>query len=378
MRSLPIAWFVSSHGFGHAARSCAVMEAAFAQDPGVEFHVFSSVPPWFFRDSLSAPYTLHPEEVDPGLVQRTAVEEDLAASLLLARETLDQARVRAPDLAEMLSSLGCRGAVADISPLGVEAGRSAGIPTVMLDNFTWDQAFRGFAERDPMAGSEWTELGHMFGELGAAVDLRIRAEPSVPLARDGSRSGAPVVSVPPIARPARTDRHLTRRAIGVPEDIPLILITLGGVGGAVPRLEQLERYRGLFFVVPGMPEWGFGPNSLLLPTRSGYYHPDLVAAADAVAGKLGYSTLAECHLSNTPYAYFPRPGFVEAPFLAAWLEDRGLGAPLPAESLQDGGWMDEIPSVLEAGPPSIGQDPVSGAGEAARLILELARAPSPP
>ena len=74
-----IGWVVSSHGFGHAARSCAVIEAlwrlqAGRLEPQVNVTIFGRTPPWFFEQSLGVPgengdYELVDVETDLGLVQ---------------------------------------------------------------------------------------------------------------------------------------------------------------------------------------------------------------------------------------------------------------------------------------------------------------------
>ena len=45
-----VAFFVSSHGFGHAARACAVGEALVAARSDTRFGFYSEVPAWFFKD----------------------------------------------------------------------------------------------------------------------------------------------------------------------------------------------------------------------------------------------------------------------------------------------------------------------------------------
>jgi len=47
-----IAYFVTPHGFGHAARAAAVMVALQEIDPTIQFDIFTQVPRWFFQDSL--------------------------------------------------------------------------------------------------------------------------------------------------------------------------------------------------------------------------------------------------------------------------------------------------------------------------------------
>ncbi|HYQ61402.1 MAG TPA: hypothetical protein VEP29_10130, partial [Desulfatiglandales bacterium] len=52
-----IACFISPHGYGHAARATAVMEALHHLDPEKEFEIFTEVPEWFFHHSLSGAFT---------------------------------------------------------------------------------------------------------------------------------------------------------------------------------------------------------------------------------------------------------------------------------------------------------------------------------
>ena len=42
-----IAWFVSPHGFAHAARASAVITAMLARRPGLRFDLYTSLPSWF-------------------------------------------------------------------------------------------------------------------------------------------------------------------------------------------------------------------------------------------------------------------------------------------------------------------------------------------
>jgi hypothetical protein len=72
-----IACFVSSHGFGHAARASAVMNAIYEQWPYVYFEIFTETPEWFFRQSLQAPFACHQVKTDVGLVQTSALRFDL-------------------------------------------------------------------------------------------------------------------------------------------------------------------------------------------------------------------------------------------------------------------------------------------------------------
>ena len=78
---LRIACFISPHGFGHAARAAATIEAVGTRLAPCHFEIFTTVPSWFFEDSLSVPFSWHPVTTAIGLVQEDAVSEDVAETL---------------------------------------------------------------------------------------------------------------------------------------------------------------------------------------------------------------------------------------------------------------------------------------------------------
>jgi UDP:flavonoid glycosyltransferase YjiC (YdhE family) len=146
-----------------------------------------------------------------------------------------------------------------------------------------------------------------------------------------------------------------------------VLLTMGGIewdwGTFRPRLPE-----GTVLVVPGgSPQARRLPGAVLLPFRSGFHHPDLVAASDAVVGKLGYSTFAEAWTAGVPFGFLARPSFPEGPVLAAAVEAAGAGVEVPAAALSEGDWgwlnglldRERLPRVR----PRLG-----GAEEAAELL----------
>lgn len=67
-RQIHLAYFITPHGFGHAARAAAVMAAIHRVAPNVCSEIFTTVPPWFSSVSLTGPYVYHPCVTDVGLV----------------------------------------------------------------------------------------------------------------------------------------------------------------------------------------------------------------------------------------------------------------------------------------------------------------------
>lgn len=353
-----VAYFVSPHGFGHAARASAVMTEIRRLRPGVRFDVLTEVPEWFFSDSVSGGLAYHPFDCDVGLVQLSPLVEDLEATV----ERLEAAwsdPTRIDRLAEVLGSLEAELVIADISPLGLAAAAAASLPAVLVENFTWDWIYRSY----PGAPQGMTAHAHRLEQIFSAVDLRIQTEPvcqHVPSA----------LTVPPVSRSPHQDAAAVRQRLRVPEGEPMILISMGGVRWDPSRLRLVECEEGPWIVVPGGSEEGLRRRGrvVLLPFHTEFHHPDLVGAADVVVGKLGYSTVAEVFCAGTAIAFIQRPHFPESPILAAWVEEHMAARCLSEEALLDGSWLSLIAGLV----PDRGQIPPTprGAETAARLIIE--------
>lgn len=359
-----VAWFVSPHGFGHAARTAAVAEALATRVPGLELDLWTTVPEWFFRESLTVPFRYRPLACDVGLVQRSPVEEDLAATVdELERWWSACEKLHLRDVAGALVAERCDLVVCDIAPFGLLAARESGVPSVLLESFTWDWIYEPLAAAEP-ALAPWVKR---FRSWFALADLRIQMEPACAPA-----PGA--LAVPPVARSPRAGRLAVRQRLGVEPGQSMVLVSLGGVEHRLERLAPLAARPEAVFVLPGGADSERWEGNLrLLPHRSPIHHPDLVAAADLGAGKLGYSTVAEAVAAGTPLLYVPRPGFRESAVLERYVAERLPAAAIEWEDLASGVWVERIARLLAL--PRAPTRPTAGAGRSASAIareLEVA------
>ncbi|KAJ3113427.1 protein disulfide-isomerase precursor [Phlyctochytrium bullatum] len=108
----------------------------------------------------------------------------------------------------------------------------------------------------------------------------------------------------------------------------------------------------------------------------GSYVPDLVSAADCVAGKCGYSTCAEVVAHGVPFIYVPRPQFAEeAGLLSNLMKPFGVCVEMPQESFYAGSWSSFVMKAHElwtsrSSPPVIPTNGDEVAVEAIENILE--------
>jgi len=328
-----IAYFVSPHGFGHAARSCAVMEKIRQLNTEVRFNVFTRVPEWFFKLSIGSGFRYHDVLTDIGLAQHSPIHVDLPGTLAALDQFIPFGQNVIKPLSESLLQQGCQLIVCDISPLGLAVAEEAGIPSVLIENFTWDWIYQPYADRYPAFVRHIDYLQALF----AKANYRIQTQPMCMPAR------ADLVSEPVSRMPKRSAGEI-RSLLGCSEEQSLALITMGGMAQHdFTFLEALYQSPSIRFVVPGASEriTRMGSTVILLPDHSDFYHPDLVYAADLVIAKLGYSTIAEAHQAGIPYLYLERPGFRESPILAEFVNRELNGSVIFEEAFQAGQWLSE-------------------------------------
>jgi len=358
-----VAYFISSHGFGHAARASAVMAALQDRLPSISFEIFTQIPRWAFDDSAVWHWHYHAETTDVGLVQDTPLEADLAATNRNLDRFLQFDAGTISRLAETITRKQCRLVIADISPLGIQVAKSAGLPVVLVENFTWDWIYEGYREVCPDLMRHAACLRPLF----ASVDFLIQAEPVCQVAD-------PDLLVSPISRSPRNTAEQTRRRLGLERKDKVVVITMGGIPDRFGFLDHLTRLAPIRFIIPG----GSGTlcikdNLILLPHHSDFYHPDLILAADAVVGKLGYSTLAEVYHSGMPFAYITRTGFRESAVLSAYCQTHLPGFPLTDEVYKDLSWIDKVPELIAL--PWRQRQRINGADQAAQFLQALLNEP---
>jgi len=357
----PIAYFISPHGFGHAARASAVMSAVFEADPSACFEIFTTVPSWFFEDSINGSYRYHPLETDLGLVQASPLHSDLLKTVERLSRFIPFKESQISGLARTMDQLNCQLVICDIAPMGIAVAREAGLRSVLVENFTWDWVYREYEGTHGGLRPHATYLGKLFRE----ADYHVQAQPVC-------SPGSADLTVLPVSRRARRSKKEVRQSLGIPDNTKMVLVTMGGVPDDYRGLKGLSLPENLFVVIPGAGRFvEKAQNLITLPHRSDFFHPDLVMAADAVIGKVGYSTLAEVYHAGVPFGYIKRPNFKESDILAAFIERHMSGVPIDEQGFRTGEWISRVPRLLKM--PRIRRGCPNGAAQVAQFVVNLLR-----
>ncbi len=340
------------------------MSAIRDHDPDIHFDLVTQVPVWFFEDSLRGGFDYHEVCTALGLVQHSALSADLDASLRRLDAFLPFDEVELRRLTERLDT--CEWVMCDIAPMGIVVAQRLGVPSILVENFTWDWIYRPYVDAYPGFSRHIDYLASLF----AAADYRVQTEPVCdPRLCD--------LTTPPISRQPTTTPMRTREQLGstsnlnVSADTPIVLLTMGGIPESYPFVQQLtERFPEIAFVIPsGSAKPQRLGNVQLLPPHSAFFHPDLVHACDVVVGKAGYSTVSEVYAAGVPFGYVLRESFREASALAAFIRQHMHGIAVPESSFQNGAWLDLIPELLRL--PKVQRQEPNGAGQVARFVRQL-------
>lgn len=352
------AWFITPHGFGHATRSLAVMNALQRKRDDVFFHIFSRLPHVLIQETIGDGYQLHEVTGDLGLVQKRALEVDHPATLARLDAMLPFDQSETQRLAEEIRACNAAALICDIAPWGVLVAKEAGIPSVMVENFRWDWIYGDFSAEYPAYEPHIEKLKAIFD----AADHTFQTEPVC-----GPRRAVP--SVPCVFRALREDRHSFRAKLDL-GGRKLILVTVGGMQENDMSMDRIAAMDDYFFILPaGSQEPG---DNCLAVKHGELYHPDLLNAADGVIGKLGYSTVAEIYQAGTPFAYVGRHDFRESIGLAAFMRQHNHGFQLSEDDFVNGNWLDRLDELTSA--PRAPHPSINGADVLAGHLLQLVRA----
>ena len=368
-------FYVSGHGFGHATRDIAVINALGGRLPDHEIVVRTSAPRRLFDQTVHVPISFLEGEIDTGIVQIDSLRLDEAASIARAAEFYRTLPARAAADASVLREHDARLVISDAPPSGCAAASAAGIPSVVLSNFTWDWIYEAYARELAAAPDLLPAIRDAYGQAAEGWRLPMHG---------GFATIPRITDVPFVVRRARTDRtaHDVLSDLALPLDRPLALVSFGGYGVTGLRLNELDCFDDIEIVVTApAAQLGSidGPVRRVAEEdiyRGGLTYVDLIAAVDVVVTKPGYGIIADCLANDTAMLYTSRGRFAEYDVMVAEMPRFLRCEYLDLDSLLAGRWRDALMKLLHQPPPPE-QPRTDGADVVAEMIVErLTAAPA--
>jgi hypothetical protein len=350
---------ISSHGFGHAAQVVPVLNELGRRVSGLTVILRTSVPALFFEANLKIAWEMNPAEQDVGCVQHGPLQIDVAATWAEHRRFHEQWEKKVA--AEVRAIRSCQPALvlSDISYLAIEAAAHAGVPAVGLCNLSWDGILKPFFE------SGRHEQGDVIRRIQVSyglTDLMIRIAPGIPM--EAFRT---IVDVGPVAQLTTPEPFLLRAAVGAEAHERVVLVAFGGIALEGLPFDRLDWMNGFRFVVSGpVPD---GTDRVRSSASIPMAFDLLLASADLIVTKPGYSTVVKAVAYRKPVVYVRRYNFADEAVLVDHLHRHGRGAELSAGDFTSGRWEDALRAAEATTLPSPTPAP-TGATEAADLLMK--------
>ncbi len=330
---MTVAFYISGHGFGHASRQVEIINAFAARCPDTEILVRSTAARWLLERTIKVPFELVADPTDSGVIQIDSLHLDAAATISAARDFYSTLDARAEAAAAWLRAKDAALVISDAPPLACAAAARAGIPSIVLANFTWDWIYQAYAEHLDTAPDLIDTIQRAYRQAEAAWRLPMHG---------GFAEIATVRDVPFVARHSSSTSEQTRARVGLPQDKSLVLPSFGGYGVDGLDLSGVDLPAG-WEVVRGLEQAEI--------YDAGLSYEDLVRAVDVVITKPGYGIVSECLANDTPLVYTSRGRFAEYDILVREMPTYLRCAYLDNDGLMAGRWRAAIESACNAPPP---------------------------
>jgi UDP-N-acetylglucosamine:LPS N-acetylglucosamine transferase len=241
--------------------------------------------------------------------------------------------------------------------MGLVVAEKAGIPSVLVENFTWDWIYSDYQ----LESKQFEPYIDYMRTCFRLATYHIKTKPFCQ--NDNSD-----LIVAPVSRKPRSLPSAVRTRLGLGQKEKIVLLTMGGISDTADYADGLANFSHIHFVIPGknrkVPQ---RRNITFLPFLSDFFHPDLINAADAVIGKVGYSTVAEVYQAGKPFGYVSRPTFRESSVLEAFILDNLPCVSILNEELNNNSWVKKINTLI--GMPIAIQRRENGADAIAEFVL---------
>ncbi len=354
-----IAYYITSHGYGHGVRSCSIIRAINRLYPDWTVHIVSQLPAAFIANQAdSTRNPIRAESYDVGMVQLDSIRVDIDATLGKISHIGHRRNELVQIESEFLTANRIAAVVADIPGIPIEAAARKGIPSIAVGNFGWDWIYSEFVPRD----AAWEPVVKMFQEQYRQTSLLLR----LPFCEE-MEAFPRIEDIPLVASPGIARRSEIAAATGCDERKRWILLSFTTLDWSEETLDRVERIQDCEFITVLPLEWH--RRNIHAISREQMTFSDAIASVDAVISKPGFGILSDCIVNRKPLIYADRSHFREYPILEASIRKYMKHLHIPAEKLYEGNLRESLesiwsrpepPSDLSAGGDCIAAERIAG------------------
>lgn len=324
-----IAFYISNHGFGHAARNIQIIRTLLKLEEEITIHIKTAGPQLeFMKRHIGEEERVYyyDEPTDIGLILKEG-------TLLIDEEKLNQSISEFVDSWDDLAdceheffyqeNIGL--VISDICPWAFQAADEARVKSILITNFTWVEIYQEY-----LPEQLWDAYLQCY-ELADKVLIYDVYQPAVPTYNPEYE----MVSL--VCREFQEDEV---EAIKARYEKPIIMVSVG-MSAELKEEIDVSHLPYHFIVTPGLDVKGENVTYLTSDTMN---TQNYVAASTYVISKAGWSTVAEALLSNRKCALLGRDTVAEDRTTIGILKEREQCIEIQTEDLLH---MEEIIKRLE-------------------------------
>ena len=350
---------ISSHGFGHLAQVAPVVNRLRKRLPGLVLTLRTTLPRDKLEERIGGAFTLHPVADDFGMLQHSALELDLPASLRRYRELHQNWKLHVGRVALELASAKPDLVLADVPYLTLAAAHRAAIPSVAMCSLNWAAILQGCLSAE---STTETMVGQMLDAYNRA-EVFFCPTPSMPMPGLTNTRTVGVVA----ERAVNRRDELVKRALVNPSE-RLVVVAMGGFEHRLP-VEGWPQDPEIRYLVHGA--WRLQRDDCTTIEETGMHFSDLLSSSDAVITKPGYGTFSEAAVNAVPLLYVRRGDWPEEPSLIEWLKRHVPSQEVEQGALERGEHLPLLNTLFEqSAMPPVNND---GAEEIAACLYAILR-----
>ena len=354
---MTITFYISGHGFGHAARQQAIIKHL--SQAGIKVDVKTPTPRKFFEFPL---VSYHDKRYDIGLIQPDSLTVDVEATFAWYRDFLTRQPELIAEEVAFIRQNDVRLIVGDMPPIAFEIADEAGIPSVACTHFTWDWVYGQYQSDYPQHADIIKNLRASYNKATLALQM--------PFAHEFDMFQQ-IEEIPLVINMPTQSRQQIREYFNIPADHKICLLSMGGMSWGDGDVSALRNMSGWTFLV--MPDtWEHVKDvshTRLVPTGFPDYQ-NLIAASDVLVGKAGWSTVAEVIAHQTPMLYTLRTGYSENVLLNDALKAHANCRYVEKSAFQSGAWVAYLDDLVSR-EFTWSDIPINGAEVAAQRLMNF-------
>ncbi|KAI0072755.1 hypothetical protein K474DRAFT_1667435 [Panus rudis PR-1116 ss-1] len=179
---LRFVYYCSGHGYGHATRVSAFACHLLNLDIQPIVHIVSSAPKHVFADSIALGALYRNAHIDPVIVQPLAYRVDRQKSVDVLRSFLQSKDRKVAEERDWLLAIEADCVLSDAAFLGCAAANEAGIPSVLITNFSFDSVYSYLSTTSVNQNDDTTPSASELLQASACIQAEL--DPDTPIALD--------------------------------------------------------------------------------------------------------------------------------------------------------------------------------------------------